>query len=120
MVMVGVVPSRHSYGLIKETGVFIAILVPSSMRDAWNHLGFHSERDEDKLAKLGPGLGEATKAGTPSLLDIPVSIEGIVIGDAISGFPEMFVGMAGHVHTDACLVGPSGLIDWTRIDFLEL
>ncbi len=33
MIMVGIVPSRYSYGIIKETGVFIANLVPTSMTE---------------------------------------------------------------------------------------
>lgn len=41
MVMVGIVPSRYSYGLIKETGVFVANLVPASMKAAWDYLGSH-------------------------------------------------------------------------------
>jgi flavin reductase (DIM6/NTAB) family NADH-FMN oxidoreductase RutF len=50
MIMVGIVPSRHSHGIVKETGVFVANLVPESMRDAFTYLGSHSGRDEDKLA----------------------------------------------------------------------
>ena len=75
MIMVGIVPSRHSHGIVKETGVFVANLVPETMRDAFNYLGSHSGRDEDKLAKLGLRLGEGVKINAPILLDCPVSIE---------------------------------------------
>jgi flavin reductase (DIM6/NTAB) family NADH-FMN oxidoreductase RutF len=120
MIMVGIVPSRYSYGIVKETGVFVANLVPESMRDAFNYLGSHSGRDEDKLAKLGLSLGEGVKVKAPILLGCPVSIECRVTGSILTGSHEMFIGKIEYVHADESLVGAKGKIDWAKIDFLKV
>jgi flavin reductase (DIM6/NTAB) family NADH-FMN oxidoreductase RutF len=120
MIMVGIVPSRYSYGIVKETGVFVANLVPESMRDAWQYLGSHSGRDEDKLAKLGLRLGEGVKVNAPVLLDCPVSIECTVTGSIRTGSHEMFIGKIEYVHADARLVDAEGKIDWSAIEFLKV
>ncbi len=120
MIMVGIVPSRYSHGIVKETGVFVANLVPESMRDAFNYLGSHSGRNEDKLAKLGLRLGEAVKVKAPILLDCPVSIECTVASTIVTGSHEMFIGRIEYVHADSGLVNAKGEIDWSAIDFLRL
>jgi len=119
MIMVGIVPSLHSYGIVKETGVFVANLVPETMRDAYNYLGSHSGRDEDKLAKLGLRLGEGAKIKAPILLGCPVSIECSVVDSIRTGSHEMFIGKIEHVHADANLVDAKGKIDWSAIEFLK-
>jgi len=120
MVMVGIVPTRHSYAIIKETGVFVANLVPASLREAFDYLGSHSGRDEDKLARLGLALGEGVKVNAPILLDCPVSIECTVMGSVTTGSHEMFIGKVEHVHADASLVNAEGKINWGAIEFLRL
>jgi len=120
MIMVGVVPSRYSYGLIEETGVFVANLVPESMRPAFDYLGSRSGRDEDKLAKLGLRLGEGAKVQAPILLDCPVSIECSVVDSIRTGSHEMFIGKIEYVHADSGLVDAEGKIDWSKIEFLKL
>lgn len=120
MIMVGIVPSRYSYGLVKETGVFVANLVPESLKDAWQYLGSRSGRDEDKLAKLGLRLGEGVKINAPLLLDCPVSIECTVTSSVRTGSHEMFIGKIEYVHADASLVDGEGKIDWSAIEFLRI
>ena len=120
MIMVGIVPSRYSYGIVSETGVFVANLVPESMREAFYYIGSHSGRDEDKLAKLGLKLGEGVKVNAPILLDSPVSIECTVVDSIRTGSHEMFVGKVEYVHADSGLVDFEGKIDWSKIEFLRL
>lgn len=120
MVMVGIVPSRYSYGIIKETGVFVVNLVPESMKDAFMYLGSHSGRDEDKLAKLGMRVGDGVKVDAPVLLDCPVSIECRVTGSIVTGSHEMFVGLVEYVHADASIVSDEGKVDWSAIEFLRI
>jgi len=120
MVMVGIVPSRHSYSIIKNAGVFVVNLVSSSMKEAFYYLGSHSGRDEDKLATLGIPLGEGLKVNAPILLDSPVSIECSVMNSMRTGSHEMFVGKIEYVHADANLVDSAGKINWSAIEFLQL
>jgi len=120
MVMAGIVPSRFSHHIVKETGVFVANLVTESMRATFDYLGSHSGRDEDKLARLGIPLGEGVKVDAPFLLDSPVSIECSVTGSVMTGSHEMFIGTIEYVHADADLVGADGTIDWSKVEFLRL
>jgi flavin reductase (DIM6/NTAB) family NADH-FMN oxidoreductase RutF len=120
MVMVGIVPSRHSHAIIKETGVFVANLVTESMRDSFAYLGSHSGRDEDKLAKLSLPVADGIKVNAPILLDAPVSIECTVTGSIVTGSHEMFIGKVEYVHADEALVDDEGHIDFSRIDFLKV
>jgi flavin reductase (DIM6/NTAB) family NADH-FMN oxidoreductase RutF len=120
MIMVGIVPSRYSHAIVKETGVFVANIVPESMRDAFNYLGSRSGRDEDKLAKLGARLGEGVRVNAPILLDCPVSIECTVVNTIVTGSHEMFIGKIEYVHADSSLVDDKGEVDWSAIDFLQL
>ena len=120
MIMVGIVPSRHSYSIIKETGVFVANLVTESMRSTFMYLGSHSGRDEDKLAVLRLNLAEGIKVDAPILLDSPVSIECTVTGSVVTGSHEMFIGKVEYVHADASLVDADGKVDYSKIDFLKV
>jgi flavin reductase (DIM6/NTAB) family NADH-FMN oxidoreductase RutF len=120
MVMVGIVPSRHSYGIIKDTGVFVVNLVSASMRGTFDYLGSHSGRDEDKFANLKLKVAEGRTVNAPILLDSPVSIECTVVDSIRTGSHEMFVGKVEYVHADSGLVDSEGKVDWKGIDFLRL
>jgi len=119
MVMVGIVPSRHSYGLIVESGCFVVNLVPASLKAAFDYLGSRSGRDEDKLAAAKVRVAEGIKVAAPILPDCPVNIECSVAGSVRTGSHEMFIGKIEYVHADAELVGQDGSIDWSAIDLLK-
>lgn len=119
MVMVGIVPSRYSYHIIKETGVFVVNLVPEHLREQYGYLGSHSGRDENKLEKLKLNLGEGKKINAPLLLDCPVNIECTVVNSIKTGSHEMFVGKIEYVHADSDLVNENGDIDYSKINLLK-
>jgi len=118
MVMVGIVPSRHSYPMIKETGCFVVNLVPKEYSEIFNYLGSHSGRDEDKLAKMNVKTGEGVKVNAPVLLECPVNIECKVVDSIVTGSHEMFVGKVEYVHANVELVNDKGDIDFSTISFL--
>lgn len=118
MVMVGIVPSRYSYHMIKESGCFVVNLVDKSYQETFDYLGSHSGRDEDKLAKMNVKLSEGVKVNAPLLSDCPVNIECSIVDSIVTGSHEMFVGKIEHVHADAALVDEKGGIDFSKIDFL--
>jgi flavin reductase (DIM6/NTAB) family NADH-FMN oxidoreductase RutF len=116
MVMVGVVPSRYSYHMIKETGCFVVNLVPKSFKAAFDYLGSHSGRDEDKLAKLN--LAEGIKVNASLLVDCPVNIECKVVNSIMTGSHEMFIGQVEYVHADPEYLNEKGEIEFAKIDWL--
>jgi len=116
MVMVGIVPSRYSYHMIKETGCFVVNLVEKDMREQFDYLGSVSGRDEDKLKEMAVADGTAVNA--PLLCDCPVNIECRVLDSIVTGSHEMFVGKIEAVHAREDLVDEEGQIDFSALDLL--
>lgn len=118
MVMVGIVPSRYSYKMIKESGCFIVNLVDKSNQQIFAYLGSHSRRDEDKLAVMDVRLKDGKTVNAPYLSDCPVNIECTVVDSIVTGSHEMFIGKVQYVHADAGLTDDKGNIDFSQIAFL--
>jgi len=118
MVMVGIVPSRYSYKLIKESGCFVVNLADKDNKELFDYLGSHSGRDGDKLKAVGAGIGEAVKVNAPILEDCPVNIECTIVDSIMTGSHEMFVGKVEYVHADPPLVAENGDLDLRTIELL--
>lgn len=118
MVMVGIVPTRYSYQMIKESGCFVVNLVDKSYRETFAYLGSHSKRDEDKLVAAKVKLADGKKVNAPILPDCPVNIECTIVDSIMTGSHEMFIGKIEYVHSDVKLVDAEGNINFSKIDFL--
>ena len=118
MVMVGIVPTRYSYRMIKESGCFVVNLVDKSYQETFDYLGSHSKRDGDKLAEKKVRLEDGKKVNAPILLDCPVNIECTVVDSIVTGSHEMFIGKVEYVHADARISDREGKIDFNQIQFI--
>lgn len=118
MVMVGIVPSRHSYKLIKDSGCFVVNLVGKDNKGLFDYLGSHSGKDEDKLAAVGAKLGEALRINAPILEDCPVNIECKIVDSIVTGSHHMFVGKVEYVHAEPTLVAEDGSLDLSTVEFI--
>lgn len=118
MVMVGIVPTRYSYGLVKESGCFVVNLVSRDQKPLYDYLGSHSGREEDKLAALGARTRTGDSVQAPLLLDCPVNVECTVVDSIRTGSHELFIGKIERVHADEDLVKPDGTVDWERVSLL--
>lgn len=118
MVMVGIVPTRYSYKMIKESGCFVVNLVDKSYQETFDYLGKYSKRDEDKLSKMKVQLENGKKVNAPILSDCPVNIECTVVDSILTGSHEMFIGKVEYVHADSNLIKGDGSIDFSKIKFI--
>lgn len=118
MVMVGIVPSRHSYRMIKETGCFVVNLPSRENKALFDYLGSHSGRDEDKLHKAGARIRNGEKVNAPMLDDCPVNIECTVTGSIVTGSHEMFTAKIECIHADGRFVKDDGSIDFDAVGLL--
>ena len=118
MVMVGIVPTRYSYQMIKESGCFVVNLVDKKYKETFDYLGSHSKRDGDKLAATKVTLANGKKVNASILLDCPVNIECTIVDSIVTGSHEMFIGKIEYVHADQQLVDDKGNIDFSAIDFI--
>lgn len=117
MVMVGIVPTRYSYHMIKDTDKFIVNIPTKDFAKEFEYLGSVSRRDEDKLADINTADGDIVDA--PILTDCPVNFECTVI-DSIKpeeGTHELFIGRVEKVHCDEKYL-EDGIIQWDKIDLL--
>ncbi|MCK9222125.1 MAG: flavin reductase family protein [Limnochordia bacterium] len=118
MVMVGIVPSRYSYRLIKDSGCFVVNLVSTHNKALFDYLGSHSGRDGDKLEAINARLGDGIRVNAPILVDCPVNIECRVVNSIVTGSHEMFVGKVEYVHADPHLIKKNGDLDFSMFEFL--
>ena len=118
MVMVGIVPSRYSHHMVKESGCFVINLPKKGYEKEYNYLGSKSGRDEDKFAAMDIQWADAEYVNAPILTDCPVSIECSVIDSMQPGTHELFVGKVEAVHVDEEYLDEKGNILWNKIDLM--
>lgn len=118
MVMVGIVPTRFSHHIVKESGCFAVNLPGKDFAKEYAYLGSHSGRDEDKFQKLGLKVEEAREINAPLLAGCPVSIECQVVSSVKPGTHELFMGKVLAVHVDSRYLSGDGTILWDKMDLL--
>lgn len=118
MVMVGIVPSRYSYKLIKESGCFVVNLPSKDYLETFNYLGQNSKRDGDKIKKMNVQLENGVKVNAPIMSDCPVNIECSIVDSIVTGSHEMFVGKIEYVHVNDDLIDDEKNIDFSKIDLI--
>ena len=118
MVMVGIVPSRFSYHMVKETGCFVINLPKKGYEKEYNYLGSRSGRDEDKFAAMNIQWKDAEYVNAPILTDCPVSIECSVVESTMPGTHELFIGKVEAVHVEEEYLDEKGNILWDKIDLM--
>jgi len=118
MVMVGIVPSRYSYKMIKESGTFVVNLVDKDYKEVFDYLGSNSKRDGNKLEKMNVKLEEGKIVNAPILSDCPVNIECKVVDSIMTGSHEMFIGKIEYVHAKENIMNEDNTIDFSKISFL--
>jgi flavin reductase (DIM6/NTAB) family NADH-FMN oxidoreductase RutF len=118
MVMVGIVPTRYSHHMVKETGSFVINLPKKKFKKEYDYLGSRSGRNEDKFAALNLKWQDATYVNAPILTDCPVSIECSVVESTQPGSHELFIGKVEAVHVDEEYLDEKGNILWDKMDLL--
>ena len=118
MVMVGIVPSRFSHHMVKETGAFVINLPKKSFQKEYSYLGSKSGRDGDKFAALDLKWENAEYVDAPILSDCPVSIECSVVDSIQPGTHELFIGKVEAVHVDEEYLDEKGNILWNKMDLM--
>lgn len=118
MIMVGIVPSRHSYHMIKENGAFVVHLLDKSQTELYECCGFKSGKDSDKLNDYGIKVKDGLKVNAGVIEGCPVAIECTVVDSIMTGSHEMFVGKVEYVHADEMYLNDKGRVDLSKLDLL--
>lgn len=118
MVVVGVVPERFSYHMIKETGVFVINVPAKGFEREYNYLGSKSGRDGDKFETLQLAWEKGSVVDAPMLTDCPVNIECRVATSIRPGTHDLFIATVEAVHCDEKYLDENGKIKWGEIPLL--
>ena len=105
---VSIRPSRHSYGLIKDSGEFVINLTTSRLVKAADFCGVRSGRDIDKFAKCGITAAPSSEVSAPSVEESPVSLECKVTDIIPLGTHDMFIADIVAVTVDDTLITDDG------------
>ncbi len=118
MVMVGIVPSRYSYNMIKESECLVVNIASQKNKAMFDYLGSVSRRDENKLKVIQAKTKKAVKVDAPILCDCPVNIECKIVDSITTGSHEMFACTVEYIHADDDIVDSEGNIDFSGISLL--
>lgn len=116
MVMIGIIPSRFSYDMVKDTGKFVVNIPTKEFSEKYMYLGTVSGRDEDKLVSIN--TTDADIIDAPILTDCPVNIECSVVDSIQPGSHELFIGKVEKVHCDEEYLTEDNDVKWDEIDLI--
>ena len=116
MVMIGIIPSRFSYDMVKDTVKFVVNIPTKEFSEKYMYLGTVSGRDEDKLASIN--TTDADIIDAPILTDCPVNIECSVVDSIQPGSHELFIGKVEKVHCDEEYLTEDNDVKWDEIDLI--
>ncbi len=111
MTYISVRPTRHSYGIIKESGEFVINLTTSKMVRETDLCGVKSGKDTDKIKKCGLHLAEATAVKAPVIEESPLSLECRVTEIKPLGSHDMFIAEILAVNVDGRYIDSKGKIN---------
>ena len=111
---ISVRPSRHSYGLIKESGEFAINLTTQDLVRAADFCGVHTGAKVDKFERCKLSKEEASEIGCPILADSPLVLECRVTDIIPLGSHDMFLADIVAVDVDESLIDADGKLHLDR------
>lgn len=105
---ISVRPTRHSYGLIKESGEFCVNLTPASLVKAADFCGIYTGKKVDKFQRCGLHKEEASEVSCPIIAECPLTLECRVTDIIPMGSHHMFLADIVAVDVDESIVDKEG------------
>jgi flavin reductase (DIM6/NTAB) family NADH-FMN oxidoreductase RutF len=111
MISIAIRPERHSYGIIKKTGEFVANLPTRAILKEMDFCGVASGSKVDKFSatKLTPLPADKLKA--PLIKECPVNLECRVKQTLSLGSHDLFLGEVVAAHMDEEVQNEKGRMD---------
>ncbi len=116
MVGVGIRPSRHSHGLVSESGQFALNIPTAAMLEKVDFCGTVSGRKVNKFQAAGLTPVPAREIDAPLIAECPVNIECLVRHTLRLGSHDFFVAEVVGVHADENLVPGGKRLDLAGFD----
>lgn len=111
---IAVRPTRHSYGLIKESGAFVVNLTPAALVREADYCGIYTGAKVNKFEKTGLHPEAAQVVACPLIAECPLSLECKVFDILPQGTHDLFLADIVAVDVDDSLLDESGRLDLSR------
>ncbi len=109
-------PSRHSYGIIKESGEFVINLTPASLVRAADYSGMYTGAKKDKFKECALTPEPCENVGCVSIAECPLSLECKVTKITPLGTHDMFEADIVGVRVEQSLIDKNGKLHIERAD----
>ena len=117
-VSISVRPTRHSYGLIKESGEFVINLPTTALAKAVDWCGVKSGRDVNKFEAMNLTALPASQVGCPLVGESPVNLECKVFQQIPLGTHDLFLADVVAVNVSENLLDAAGKLHLERAGLL--
>ena len=117
-VSISVRPSRHSYGLIQQSGEFVINLPTTALARAVDWCGVKSGRDVNKFEAMGLTALPASQVGCPLVGESPVNLECKVFQQIPLGTHDLFLADVVAVNVSEELLDAAGKLHLERAGLL--
>ncbi len=114
---ISVRPSRHSYGIIKESGEFVLNLTTSSLIKSADYCGIYTGAKVNKFEKCRLTAEKASEVDCPIIAESPLSIECRVTDIIPMGTHDMFLADIVAVDVNESIIDEKGKL---RLDKAKL
>lgn len=118
MTYISVRPTRHSYGIIRETGVFAINLTTADMVKTVDFCGVRSGKDTDKITVCGLHPVAAEGSSVPVLAESPLSLICRVTQIIPLGSHDMFLAEITATAVEGTYVNAEGKLDLSQCGLL--
>ncbi len=115
---ISVRPSRHSYGILKETGEFVINLPSADMAKKVDYIGIYTGAKVKKFEKCGLTKLQSKEVKAPTVAECPIALECRVTDVLPMGSHDVFVADILSVSADGRLIDEEGKIHFERADLL--
>ena len=117
-VSISVRPSRHSYGLIQQSGEFVINLPTTALARAVDWCGVKSGRDVNKFEAMNLTALPASQVGCPLVGESPVNLECKVFQQIPLGTHDLFLADVVAVNVSENLLDAAGKLHLERAGLL--
>ena len=118
MVYISVRPTRHSYNIINETGVFVINLTTQKLAYATDWCGVKTGAKVDKFKELKLTKEKAKFVKCPMIQESPVSVECKVKEVKELGSHHMFIAEVLAINADEQYIDEKGAFDISKCDLI--
>jgi len=115
---ISVRPSRHSYGMLKETGEFVINLPSVSLARIADYVGIYTGAKVDKWQKCGLTKQKSDKVSTPTIAECPIALECRVTDILQMGSHDVFIADIVGVSCREEIIDADGKMRFERADLL--